>query len=83
MCHRSEADVYSSVLAEFLELFRGEVTAVVGDDAVGNPESAGDHLEEIDNCGGALICDRHCFDPLGEFIDGDKQMSVPSRRRGW
>ena len=64
-------------------LIRGEVTAVISDDAVRNPESAGDHFLEVDSRSGFLIRDRHCFDPLGEFIDSDKQMSVPSRRRGW
>ena len=72
MRNRSEADVYSSILAEFLKLFRGEVTVVIGDDAVRDPESAGDHLEEVLNCGGTLIHDRHGLNPLGELVNGDE-----------
>ena len=64
---RREADIDSSVLAKLHEFSRSEVGAIVGDDAVGNPESARNHLEEIDNCSGTSVRDRYSFDPLGKL----------------
>ena len=73
---RREANIDFSVLAKLHEFSRSEVGAIVGDDAVRNPESARNHLEEVDNCSSASVRDRYSFDPLGKLIDGDEQMSV-------
>ena len=54
-----EADIDSSVLAKLHEFSRSEVGAIVGDDAVRNPESACNHLEEVDNCSSAGVRDRY------------------------
>ena len=34
-----------------------EVRAIIGDDAVRDPEPAHNHLEEVDSCGGSLARD--------------------------
>jgi hypothetical protein len=54
-----------------LKFARGEVGAIIGDDAIGHPIPAGDGFEEPDYCGCFLVGDRDCFDPLGEFVDND------------
>ena len=71
-----EADINSSVFAKLHKFSRSEVRAIVGDDAVRNPKSACNHLEEVDNCSGSLVRDRYSFDPLGKLVDCDEQMSV-------
>ena len=76
MSNKCKADINSSVFAELHELSRSEVRAIVGDDTVRNPESARNHLEEVDHCGSASVRDRYGFDPFGKLIDGDEQMSV-------
>jgi hypothetical protein len=54
-----------------LKFAGGEVSAVVGDDAVGHPVSTSDGLEELDGRGCFLIGNQDCFDPLGELVNGD------------
>jgi hypothetical protein len=49
-----------------LKLARGEVSAIVGDDAIGHSVSVDDGLEELDCCSRFLVGDWDCFDPLGE-----------------
>ena len=71
-----KADVDSSILAELHELPRGEVGAIIGDDAVRDSEPARNHLEEVDSCSGSLACDWYCFNPLSKFVDCDEQMCV-------
>jgi hypothetical protein len=61
-----------------LEFARGEVGAVVGDDAVWYAISVNDRLEEFDRRSRLLIGDWDGFDPLGELVDGDQQISVAS-----
>ena len=70
--NRCKTNVNASVFAEFHEFSRSEVRAIVRDDAMGDPESAGDHLEEIDHRRGSRVCDWYSFDPLGELVDSDK-----------
>ena len=48
------------------------VGAIISDDAMRDPESARDHLEEVDSCSGSLACDWYCFDPLSKFVDRDE-----------
>ena len=71
-----KADVDPSFLAELHELSRSEVGAIIGDDAMRDPEPARNHLEEVDSCSGSLACDWYCFDPLSKFVDCDEQMCV-------
>jgi hypothetical protein len=54
-----------------MKFARSEVSTVISDDAVGHPVPAGDGLEELDRCSCFLVGDWDCFDPLGEFVDGD------------
>ena len=70
--NRCKTNVDASVFAEFHEFSRSEVRALVRDNAMGDPESAGDHLEEIDRRRGSSVCNRYCFDPFGEFFDNDE-----------
>jgi hypothetical protein len=42
--------------------------------------SVDDGLEELDRRGRLLIGDRDNFDPFGELVDGDQQVSVASSR---
>jgi hypothetical protein len=44
----------------------------------GAPENDG--LKELDCRGRLLIGDRDSFDPFGELVDGDQQVSVASSR---
>jgi hypothetical protein len=56
----------------------GELGHVVSDDLVQNPKPADDGLDELD-C--RLLVDldhKGCFQPLGEFVDGDIEIPVPS-----
>ena len=64
-------------IAEVQELFAGELSAVVGDDDVGNPEPVDDVGEEEDGLLGVHIYDGSSLDPFGEFVDGNQQMGVP------
>jgi hypothetical protein len=71
MCYRCVLDLDSELFGEFLKLARGEVTAVIGDDAVGHSISVEDGLEELYCRSRFLVGDRDCFDPLGELVNGD------------
>jgi hypothetical protein len=72
MRHKCVLDQDAKLHGEFLKLARGEVSAIVGDDAIGHPVPASDGLEELDDYGRFLIGHRHCFDPLGELVDYDQ-----------
>ena len=63
-------------IADVQELFAGELSAVVGDDDVGNPKPLDDVGEEKDGLHGADVCDGSSLDPFGEFVDGHQQMGV-------
>jgi len=67
-------------VAEVQELFAGELSAVVGDDDVGDPKPVDDVREEKDGLLGVDVHDGSSLDPFGEFIDGHQQMCVPSCR---
>jgi len=57
-------------IAKVQELFASELSAVVGDDDVGNPEPVDNVGEEKDGLLGADVCDGSSLGPFGEFIDG-------------
>jgi hypothetical protein len=63
-----------------LKFARGEVGAVVSDDAVRHAVSVDDGLEELDRRSRFLIGDWDSFDPLGELVNGNQQVSVASSR---
>jgi len=64
-------------ITEVQELFAGELSAVVGDDDVGNSKPVDDVGEEKDGLLGADVRDALSLDPFGEFVDGYQQMGVP------
>jgi hypothetical protein len=68
------------LIAEVQELFAGELSAVVGDDDVGNPKSMDYVGEEKDGLLGADVGDGSSLDPFGEFVNGHQQVGVPSFR---
>ena len=80
MCDRGMVEFDSLVRAEVFELFCGEVRAVVGDDAVGYAEPEEDGSDEVDCGGGSRTCNWYGFDPLGEFVDSDQQVSMSAWR---
>jgi hypothetical protein len=72
MHHQCVLNLDAQLLGEFLKLTRGEVSAVVSDDAIGHPVPTSDGLKELDGCGCFLIGHRYCLDPLGELVDFDQ-----------
>jgi len=65
-------------IAEVQELSTGELSAVVGDDDIGDPKPVDDVGEEKDGLLGADVGDGSSLDPFGEFVDGYQQMGVSS-----
>jgi hypothetical protein len=80
MRHRCVLDLDVEFFGEFLKFARGEVGAVVGDDAIWYAVSVDDGLEELDRRSRFLVGDWDGFDPLGELVDGDQQVTVASSR---
>jgi hypothetical protein len=80
MHHRCILYLDAELFGELLKFARGEVGAVVGDDAVRHAVSVDDGLEELDRHSRFLIGDWDSFDPLGELVNGDQQVSVASSR---
>jgi hypothetical protein len=78
MCHQRVLDLDAQLFGEVLKLARGEIHAVVRDDAVGHSVSVDDGLKELDRRSRLLVGDGDCFDPLGELVDGDQKVSVAS-----
>ena len=77
-CGEVEANVVA--VAESEEGAAGELSAIVGDDAVGDAESVDDVQKELD---GPLCSDRgdwFCFNPLCELVDGDEKVRVAPGR---
>ena len=64
-------------IAEVQELFEGELSVIVSDDDVGNPELVDDVSEEKDGLLRADVCDGSSLDSFREFVDGYQQMGVP------
>jgi hypothetical protein len=80
MCHRRVLYLDAELFGELLEFAHGKVGAVVGDDAVWYAISVNDGLEKLDRRSRLLIGDWDGFDPLGELVDGNQQVSVASSR---
>jgi hypothetical protein len=72
MRHRGVLDLDAELFGKFLEFARGEVGAVVGNDAVRYAVQVDDGLEELDRRSRLLIGDGDDFDPFGELVDGDQ-----------
>jgi len=66
------------LIAEFQELLARELSAVVGDDDVGDPKSVDNVGEEKDGLFGADVGDGSSLDPFGELVDSHQQVGVPS-----
>jgi hypothetical protein len=74
----SIANFYTKIFIVFLKCTTGELGPVVSDDPVRDPKPADDGLDKLD-CRLLIDLDhRGCFWPLGEFIDGDIEIPVPS-----
>jgi hypothetical protein len=80
MRHRCVLDLDAELFGELLKFARGEVGAIVGDDAVWYAVSVDDGFEKLDRRSRFLIGDWDSFDPLGELVNGDQQVSVASSR---
>ena len=84
VCHRSIADLRSKVSTVYFEEVTGELQAVVGDDAVEDPETAHEALDEFNRRTGWDGADSFHFRPLGELVNGDVEVAVaPWRSREW
>ena len=81
MGDRGEAELDAEAVAEHVKFSRGEVAAVVRDDAVWHAESTGDSFEELDRRSSSLVHDRDGLYPLGEFVDCHQKVCVTARRR--
>jgi hypothetical protein len=80
MRHRGVLDLDAELFDKLLKFARGEVGAVVDDDVVWYTIPVDDGLKELDCRGRLLIGDRDNFDPFGELVDSDQQVSVASSR---
>jgi hypothetical protein len=72
------SDFYAKIFTLPLECTVGELGSIVSDDPVWDPKLEDDGLDKLD-C--VLLIDldhRGRFRPLGEFVDGDIEISVPS-----
>jgi hypothetical protein len=76
--HRCVLDLDAELFGELLKFARGEVGAVVSDDAVRYNVSVDDGFKEFDRRSRFLIGDWDSFDPLGELVHGDQQVSAAS-----
>ena len=82
--HRSIADLCSKVSIVYFEEVTGELRAIVGDDAVGDPEMAHKALDEFNRGTDWDGADNFHFRPLGELVDGDIEVAVaPGHSREW
>jgi hypothetical protein len=74
-------DFYAKIFIVPLECAAGELGPVVSDDHVQDPKPTDDGLDKLD-CRLLIDLDHmgH-FRPLGEFVDGDIEIPVPSD--GW
>src|SRR6266508_5373106 len=80
VCHRSVADFYAEVFAPILEFRPYELSAIVRDNPVRNAESDHNVMEEFLRFGSCDRGDRLGLNPLGEFVDGDEEVCVTTRR---
>jgi hypothetical protein len=72
------ADFYAKIFTVPLECAAGELGPIVSDDSIWDPKPTDDGLDELD-CRLLIDLDhRGRFWPLGEFVDGDIEILVPS-----
>jgi hypothetical protein len=60
------------VIRKIQEFFPDELSVVVGDDGVRDPEVENDVLAEINCLLGANLLQGPCLDPLSKLVDHDK-----------
>jgi hypothetical protein len=78
MSNERVVDLHPKVFSVPLEGTAGELGPIISDDSVRDPKPTDDGLDELD-C--ELIDDfdhKGRFRPLGEFVDGDVEIPVPS-----
>ena len=80
MRHRSVADLRSKVSTVRFEEITGELRAIIGDDAVGDPKTAHEALDELDHRDSWDGADGFNLRPLSELVDGDVEVSIAPRR---
>jgi hypothetical protein len=76
--NRRIANFDAKIFAVPLKCTADELWPVVSDDPIQDPEPADYRLDEFDH---RLFVDfdhRGIFRPLGEFVDGDIEISIPS-----
>ena len=78
--HQSVADLRSKVSTIRLEEIASELRTVVGDDAVRDPKSAHEALDELDRRASRDGADGFHLRPLGELVDVDVEVAVAPRR---
>jgi hypothetical protein len=69
-----------AVITEIQENFPSELSVVIGDDGVGDPEMENDVRDEIHYLLGANLRQGPHVDPLSELVDRDKQVGQAPRR---
>ena len=79
MSDRCKIELYAELIAEGVELLRGEVAAVISEDAIWHAKATSDAFEEVDDSSSELVRDGYSFNPLGEFIDCNQQVCVAIR----
>jgi hypothetical protein len=62
------------IVTEIQQFFPGELSVVVGDNGVRDPEIENDVLDEIHHLLRANLHQRPCLNPLSKLIDRDKQV---------
>ena len=80
MCHRSVADFYAEFFAPIFKFCACELSVIIRDNPIWNAESDHNVLEEFLCFGSCDRGNRYGFNPLGEFVYGDKEMCKTTRR---
>ena len=80
VCYRSIANLHSKVSTICLEEITSELRAVIGDDAVGDPKTDHEALDELDCRASWDGADGFNLRPLSELVDGDVEVSIAPRR---
>jgi hypothetical protein len=72
--NHSPVHTYVIVITEIQELFSGELSLVVSDDGIRNPETENDVLDEGHNLLGTNFSQGLHLNPLSELLDYDEQV---------
>jgi hypothetical protein len=78
MGHECEAEPSADAFTVLLEDPACKLGLVVCNDITWDPKSADDRLEESDSSAMGDADHRGGFRPLGEFVNGDKEVPVPA-----